>query len=411
VRALQKELPIKLRNVYSFFVIYANIDGEAPAGTTCALSQLDRWILSELALTIDRVTQNLDAYDVYGATQRLTDFVDALSNWYVRRSRERFWRSGWDSDKAGAHYTLYEVLTKTTLLIAPFLPFQAESMYQNLVAQYAAKKKASAAPSVHLATWPEADRDTIDEELSAKMRAARDVVSVGLQVRTQHKLKVRQPLRRAHVILNDVALRGKLHDLEATIREELNVVELDFVTHEEAARFGKYAYKPNFRSLGQRGLGKQAQELKQRWANLSAEDRAALDRIVLEGKGTWQGIELKREDIEAFFETKEGFAAAGDRVGVVVLETTLDDELRDMGFARELQNKIQTARKEMGLEYTDRIRLEVGGGERTRRVLEKYGRLIAKECLVVESSDVITVKDPLEVDVEGEKVSLGIRKA
>jgi isoleucyl-tRNA synthetase len=411
VRALQKELPLKLRNVYSFFVIYANIDGEVPRGMTSALSQLDRWILSELAITVARVTQSLDAYDVYGATQRLTDFVDALSNWYVRRSRERFWRSGWDSDKAGAHYTLYEVLAKTTLLIAPFLPFQAESIYQNLVAENFARKGVSAAPSVHLARWPEADRGAVDEQLSAKMRAARDVVSVGLQVRTHHKLKVRQPLRRAHVILNDAAIRGTLHDLESMIKDELNVLELDFVTHEEAARFGTYAYKPNFRSLGQRGLGKQAQELKQRWAKLSAEDRALLDRIVLEGKGSWQGIDLMREDVEAFFETKEGFAAAGDRVGVVVLETRLDDELREMGFARELQNRVQTARKERGLEYTDRIRLEVRGGDRTRRVLEKYGRLIAKECLVVESSDVITVSDPLEVDVEGEKVSLGITKA
>ncbi len=412
VRALQKDFVVKLRNVYSFFVIYANIDGEAPPGQKLEMSELDRWILSELTLTTKTVTERLDAYDVYGATQALTDFVDALSNWYVRRSRDRFWRSGWDADKGGAHYTLYEVLVQTSKLIAPFVPFFAETMYQNLVVRYAAAKGVTVPPSVHLEAFPEADEGRVDLALSKKMHAVRDVVSVGLQVRTQHKLKVRQPLRSAHVVLNDVAMRGALEASAAMVREELNVLDVTFVSHADAAKYGQYTYKPNFRSLGQRGLGKQAQELKKAWASLDAAGKAKLDRVVLDGKGDWNGLALEREDVEAFFETKPGFAAAGDRVGVVVLETTLDDDLRERGLAREIQNRIQTARKEMGLEYTDRIRVAVVSGARVKAAVDKHGAEIAKEVLAPEGVG----KEPpagaraFEQEVEGERLAIHVAK-
>jgi isoleucyl-tRNA synthetase len=420
VRALQKEFLIKLRNVFSFFTIYGNIDGFDPFAaprTTPEWSELDRWIKSELALTTQQVTADLDAYDVYAATQRLTAFVDALSNWYVRRSRDRFWRSGWDGDKAAAYATLYEVLVVTAKLIAPFVPYLAEQMFRTLAAEPARARtssgKSDVPESVHLARFPEADAGAIDRDLSAKMRAVRDIVSVGLKVRTDHKLKVRQPLRKAHIVLNNVGLREALADHKAMILEELNVLDADFVSYEAAARFGQYAYKPNFRSLGQRGLGKQAQELKKAWTKLDAAQKAALDLVLVEGKGSFEGIELVREDIEAAFETKEGFAAAGDRVGVVVLETTLDDELRDLGFARELQSRIQAARKEMGLEYADRIALSVLGGERVKRVVAAHGQAIAKECL---ATAIATTAAPaeakiFEVDVEGEAVTIAITRA
>jgi isoleucyl-tRNA synthetase len=415
VRALQKEFLIKLRNVYSFFTIYANIDGFDPFATErnkSRQSELDRWILSELALTTQQVTADLDAYDVYTATQRLTAFVDALSNWYVRRSRERFWRAGWDADKASAYTTLYKVLTTTAKLIAPFVPHLAERIYQNLVVGPSQAAKEVVPESVHLTMFPEADTWAIDASLSQKMRAVRDVVSVGLKVRTDHKLKVRQPLRRAHIVLNNVSLREALADHKPMILEELNVLDADFLTYEGAQRFGQYAYKPNFRSLGQRGLGKQAQELKKAWATLSLEDKAILDGVLVDGKGTYKGIDLVRDDIEASFETKEGFAAAGDRVGVVVLETTLDDELRDLGFARELLSRIQTARKELGLEYYDRIALSVVGGERVARVMAKQQDAIAKECLAtsVSLTDAPAGATPRDVDVEGEPVTIAIAR-
>jgi isoleucyl-tRNA synthetase len=409
VRALQKEFLIKLRNVYSFFVIYANIDGRPPAGAKSAPTDLDRWIKSELALTARGVETDLDAYDVYKATQRLTTFVDALSNWYVRRSRDRFWQPGWEPGKVAAHETLYAVLVTTSKLIAPFVPYMAEGMYQNLVVGKGAAPK----ESVHLERFPASDPAVVDEALSRQMAAIRNVVSVGLKVRTDHKLKVRQPLRRAHVVLNDVALRHQLTEHKPMILEELNVLEAELLGPEAAARFGEYAYKPNFRTLGQRGLGKQAQELKKAWAQLTADDRKVLDAIVLEGKGSFRGTELLREDIEAAFETKPGFAAAGDRVGVVILETTLDDELRDLGFFRELLNRVQTARKEMALEYTDRIRVGVLGSDRVRGIVEKHSSELAREALAtsISTSELPEGGQLHELDVEGEAVTIGVARA
>ncbi len=408
VRALQKEFLIKLRNVYSFFVIYANIDG-VPAGAKSTPSELDRWILSELAITTRGVQNDLDAYDVYKATGRLTDFVDALSNWYVRRSRDRFWQSGWGPDKVAAHETLYEVLLTTSKLIAPFVPYLADAMHQNL----AVGKRAGAKESVHLERFPVADEKAIDEGLSREMAAIRDVVSVGLKVRTDHKLKVRQPLRRAHIILNDAELRHELTDHKPMILEELNVLEAGFLGPEAASQFGAYSYKPNFRTLGQRGLGKQAQELKKAWAALSESDRKLLDAIVAEGKGTFNGIDLVREDIEASFETKPGFAAAGDRVGVVIVETTLDDQLRDLGLVRELLNRVQAARKEMELEFTDRIKIGIIGSDRVKRIVDSHASELGQETLAVSvsSTEMPAGAAAKEMDVEGELVTIAVAKA
>jgi isoleucyl-tRNA synthetase len=408
VRALQKEFLIKLRNVYSFFVIYANIDG-APSDAKSAPSELDRWILSELALTTRGVCADLDAYDVYKATQRLTDFVDALSNWYVRRSRDRFWRAGWEPDKVAAHETLYEVLVTTSKLIAPFVPYLADAMHQNL----SVGKRAGAKESVHLESFPEVDDKAINEPLSREMAAIRDIVSVGLKVRTDHKLKVRQPLRRAHIVLNEASLRHQLAAHKAMILEELNVLEAEFLGPEEASRFGAYSYKPNFRTLGQRGLGKQAQELKKAWATISESDRKTLDAILVQGKGTFGTLNLVREDIEAAFETKPGFAAAGDRVGVVILETTLDDELRDLGLFRELLNRVQAVRKELELEYTDRIRVGIVGGERVARIVERYADELSRETLAssVSSREHPSAAAVKEMDVEGEAVAIAVVKA
>jgi isoleucyl-tRNA synthetase len=409
VRALQKEFIIKLRNVYSFYVIYANIDGTPPAGAKSAPTELDRWIRSELALTTRGVASDLDGYDVYKATQRLTTFVDALSNWYVRRSRDRFWQPGWEAEKVAAHETLNEVLVTTSKLIAPFVPYLAESMYQNLVVG----KRAGAKESVHLERFPEGDPAAVDEALSREMAAIRDVVSVGLKVRTDHKLKVRQPLRRAHIVLNDVALRHELGAHMEMILEELNVLEAELLGPEAAARFGEYSYKPNFRTLGARGLGKQAQELKKAWTALAPEEKAALDTVVFEGKGSFRGIDLVREDVEASFETKPGFAAAGDRVGVVILETTLDDELKDLGFFRELLNRVQNARKEMALEYTDRIKVGIRGGDRVRRIVEAHAAELAREALAssVSTSDLPPDGTTYDLDVEGEAVTIGVARA
>ena len=412
VRALQKEFAVKLRNVYSFFVIYANIDGFDPHASTgrgVERSELDRWILSELHDTVATVTRNMDGYDVYSATERLTAFVDALSNWYVRRTRDRFWKSGWDDDKAAAYFTLHESLATLCGAIAPFVPYAAEAMYQNLVVRPAKDKKIDVPQSVHLTLFPEADLALVDDALSKKIASVRDVVSLGLQVRTQHKLKVRQPLRAAHVILANESLVSGLSACSEMIRDELNVLELSFASPDEARRFVDYKLKANFRSLGQKGLGKEAQVLKKVLGELAPEGAFSLYRtLVSGGQATVAGVSIELADVEVTFGTKPGFAAAGDRIGVVALSTELDDELRDLGFAREFQNRIQTARKELGLAYTDRIQIRFDGGARAVGIIAKHRDALSAEVLATAMSHDAIGHHERVIEVEGEELKLTI---
>jgi len=413
VRALQKEFAVKLRNVYSFFTIYANIDGYRPSpggeGTRWSgRTELDRWISSELAITIRRVTECMDEYDVYGATQALVALVDSLSNWWVRRSRARFWRSGWDEDKGAAYDTLYECLVTVSKLTAPFTPYASEAMYQNLVARTGGGRE-----SVHLEDWPEADRSSVDERLSRKIETVRAFVSLGLQVRTQAKIKVRQPLRAASI----VSTTPELIDASAAtqLMQELNVErEVKVYGVENADRYVEFRLKPSFRSLGKRGLGKEAQALKKTMAVMSSKDAGVLaSRLMVGDAMTLEGIDITREDVEVEFVAKEGFAAAGDRTGVVVLDTRMDDGLRDRGLVRELQFRIQTLRKELGLEYTDRIRVAILGSDRLRRVVETYRDDLAREVLAVDisSAQLAAGMRTCELDVEGEAVRIGIARA
>jgi isoleucyl-tRNA synthetase len=409
VRALQREFLVRLRNTYAFFVIYANIDGFDPnarhEGTEPA--ELDRWILSELNELTQGVTADMDAYLAYEATQKLTAFVDALSNWYVRRSRDRFWRSGWDADKRAAYATLYDALLTLSKLIAPFVPFMAESMYQNLTRPLKSKQP----ESVHLADWPTSNAAAIDASLSAKMSAVRDIVSLGLQVRTSAKLKVRQPLRAAHVILArqvaDVAAAATI------IKDELNVLAVHFVAADRSSDYVEVQLKPNFRSLGARGLGREAQTLKKALAELGPAAAAALHQEFLaKGSVSFGGVTLEGQDLEAQFTTKPNYVAAGDRIGVVALETTLDDELRELGHLRELINRIQTLRKEMQLEFTDRIHLSVIGGEQTARVVAKHKETIAAEVLASKlETTPIAGTTAHDIEVEGETVQLYLKVA
>jgi isoleucyl-tRNA synthetase len=420
VRDLQKETLVKLRNVYSFFTIYANIDGFEPAQQPSdpkKRSEIDRWILSELNLLVQGVTADLDAYDVYTATGKITSFVDALSNWYVRRSRDRFWRAKaadgtMDPDKRAAYETLYEALVTLAGVMAPFTPYQSEAMYRNLVVKGAGK--GDARESIHLTSFPEANAALVDKTLSSTLKAVRDVVSLGLQVRTQGKLKVRQPLSVAKVILADTQLADRLSPYVDMMKDELNVLAVEIVT-KGADEYVTYRVKPNFRTLGQKGMGAQAQQLKKFMAGMSAVDAQELVADVLEhGKAVVDLIEIEQADLEVGFDAKEGYAAAGERIGVVVLDTRLNDELRDLGYLRELLNRVQTARKETGLDFVDRIHIRVAGSERVARIAKAHAESIKSECLAV-ALDVGEPSDgsvpTREVDVEGDKVQLWITKA
>jgi isoleucyl-tRNA synthetase len=410
VRALQKDFAVKLRNVYSFFTIYANIDGFDPKVDSSAIEvELDRWILSELSLTVRAVTERMDAYDCYGATQKLVGFVDALSNWYVRRSRKRFWKSGLGADKRSAYETLHECLVTVAKLSAPFTPYAAEAMYQNLVVGAGV---AAARESVHLEDWPLADATTVDAQLSGKIATVRALASLGLQVRNQAKIKVRQPLHTAHIIT------AQLQELDPSITsqlaEELNASEIALVRMDDAARYVEFRLKPNFRSLGQRGLGKEAQALKKVMGAMPSARAGELASALMAGQSVaLEGVELGREDVEVEFAAKEGFAAAGDRVGVVVLDTRIDAALLDRGLQNELVNRVQVARKELGLEYTDRIRVSIVGSDRVRAVVTRGKPAIEAEVLAVDvsSETPVTGGYDRQLDVDGEVVRVGVARA
>jgi isoleucyl-tRNA synthetase len=426
VRSYQKEFLVKLRNVYSFFVIYANIDNFSPAegnpdatGTSpsdlaashgyrpCAeRGLLDRWILSELASTTLAVTAALDGYMLYEAAERLVDFVDALSNWYVRRSRARYWAPENTPDKLDAYFTLYEALTALTRLIAPFTPFLAEELHQNLVRK---PWRTTQPESVHLTSYPEPDASALDAKLAREMGAVRELVSLGLQVRTSNRLKVRQPLSRADIVVSEADLRAALVDHVALIQEELNVHEVRFLRPGDEGSAVRYALKPNFRALGPK-LGKKVQLAKQVLAKADAATlRATLattGKVSIDLDG--ERIELGPEEIEVLVEASAGFAAAGGKSGVVVLHTALTDALRDEGLGREILSRLQGLRKELDLGFTERIRLAVDGSERVRRVSERIRPELMAEALAVE---VVVGEAPFlgetrQLQVDGEDVRL-----
>ncbi len=433
VRATQKDFLVKLRNVYSFFTIYANIDGFSPAAgnadakdvTPASLSKstgyrpaqerslLDRWMLSELSLTTREVTADLEAYHLYEAAQRLVDLVDALSNWYVRRSRSRFWAPAAEApqDKQDAYFTLYETLVTLAGLIAPFTPFLAEELYQNLVRRPWPDTQPE---SVHLCAYPVSDAAAIDEPRSLEMRAVRELVSLGLQVRTANKLKVRQPLDRADIVVSQPGLSAALAQHEALVREELNVHEVRLLQPGEEKGEVRYVLKPNFRALGPK-LGKKVQVAKQ---VLAKADAAALrTALATSGKVTidleGEAVELGPEEIEVVVEAAEGFAAAGGRAGVVVLHTALTEALRDEGLGREILSRVQGLRKELDLGFTERVRIGIDGSERVVRVATAMREEIAAEALATEVvvGAASFAGERREAVVDGEAVTLVMARA
>ena len=414
VRAQQRELPLKLRNVYAFFSIYANIDEFDPSDPTCLAGRrpageralLDRWILSELALTNARVVEHMDAYRIYEATGVLTDFVDGLSNWYVRRSRGRFWAPGMEPDKLDAHWTLFECLVALAKLLAPFLPYATEEMWQNLVRG----PDAGAETSVHLCDYPEPDESALDLSLSRTMGAVRELVSLGLQVRTAEKMRVRQPLAAAEVVLVEPEIEAELRRHLDLVRDELNVRAVHFVPN--ADDYVTYRVKPNFRALGPR-IGKRMPALK---AVLADADGAALLRqLDADGSVTipvdGEALSLGADEIAVSLEAKPGFSAASGPVGVVVLRTALDDDLIEEGLYREVLNRVQTFRKELDLEYTGRIRLTLAGDDGLLDAVRSRADELGRETL----ADSVDLGAPPasgahvnDVQIDGRPLTLGL---
>jgi isoleucyl-tRNA synthetase len=429
-QAIKDSIPeflLRLWNVYSFFVIYANIDGFDPGVETgggdpnpksfasaksyrpiAKRSELDRWILSELNRACAAVVERMDAYDNFAACQRITEFVDALSNWYVRRSRDRFWAADKrGQEKLDAYWTLYEALVTTTKLVAPFVPFLAETLWQNVTGVFKNRPE-----SVHLCDFPTGDGSAIDEALSARMNLVRLISSLGRNARSAAALKVRQPLAKVEVILADTTHQAWLEEHAAVIEEELNVKQLEFC--DDPSLYVEHEVIPNFKLLGPK-LGKLLPKVKQ-WlgqqtgAELLANirDNGQID-LTLDG----QAIALTREEVEVRIKPKPGWTAANEQGVVVVLATELTPELLAEGLARDIVRIVQDRRKEIGCEYTDRI--EVGlvtqSAELTAAI-EKFRDYIAQETLAIKLvCEPLPGIEPVCVNVGGLELALYVRVA
>jgi isoleucyl-tRNA synthetase len=413
-----------LWNTYSFFVTYANIDGwlpdryrdpgtrnqsdvgpevlegrQAGSGDGEQRPELDRWALSELNQLVKDVTADLGAFDSMNATRRIEEFVEGLSNWYVRRSRRRFWKSEDDSDKRSAYETLWTCLETLSRLLAPFLPFLAEEMWRNL-------SHAGTGPeSVHLADWPAADEALIDRRLSDSVRLVQRLASLGRSARAKANVKVRQPLQRVLVKVQTTVERETVKALADQLIEELNVKEVAVI--EDEAEYFDYQVRPNLPVLGPK-LGSRVGELQRA---LAAADKVALARTATAGRPVeLGGFTLEPSELLVTTQGKPGFAAAEEAGYAAVVTTDITPELADEGLARELVRRIQEMRKAAGFEISDRIRLSYEGDADVARVLATWRDYIAQETLaqVIEAGPPASGAHVEQHDVDGRKVTLAV---
>jgi isoleucyl-tRNA synthetase len=377
-----RQFLLTLWHVYSFFVLYANADGVDPdAEPAPSISErpiLDRWVLSRLAGTVRDVRDGMDAYDVTGAGRRIQGFVDDLSNWYVRRSRRRFWNPGGRGveDSAAAFHTLHECLVTTATLLAPFTPFVSEELWSNLAAGRGGRPD-----SVHLADYPHVHEAAIDPGLDEAMATARQVVELGRRIRTETRTRTRQPLPSASVHLSADA--GRFGALLDTVADELNVRRVDLAGSTEA--FGRWRAKPDFAVLGPR-LGARVQSV----ASILAGDDGTLAGRLAGGEpveirvGDGSLVSIGPGDVALSQDVRSGYGVATDGGVTVALELEVTPELRREGVARELIRMIQDARKAAGLEVTDRIDLGVETSGEVTEALTAHRGEIAEETLASE---------------------------
>src|SRR5262245_29372454 len=375
---------LPLWNVYAFFVTYANASGFDPAqgDDVAAVDRplLDRWALSQLSQTERAAREGLEGYDATAAGRRIASFVEDLSNWYVRRARRRFWDPGGGGsvDTRAAFLTLHECLVSLAQLLAPFTPFVAETLWRNLAAG-----RDGAPDSVHLSDYPIADEERVDPALDEAMAAARQIVELGRRIRTETRIRVRQPLLEAAV--HHAGDHGALAPLFDLIGEELNVKQVVFA--ESAEQLGRWRAKPNFKVLGPR-LGSRVQAVA---SALGADDgtlAAALARGETVSLTLPDGsVELAAEDVDLSQETLEGWGVAGEGGLTVALELELTPELRREGTARELVRVVQDARKAAGLDVSDRIVLGIAVDGEAGSALSGFQDWIAAETLAVELVD------------------------
>ncbi len=390
-----KSIIIPLWNSYSFFVTYANIDKAFPEGQAFVNklpeNLLDRWLISITQQLVLNVTTTLDAYDLSGAIDPIVAFIDQMNNWYIRRSRRRFWKSENDTDKTEAYEALYIALKTFTLVAAPVIPFITEEIWQNL-------KGKTDAESVHLADYPVYKKEWRDEKLEYKMASVQKAVSMGRSLRNQYNVKNRQPLASIALVTRNPEERKVLAEMEDSIKEEMNVKKVVF--HEREDELVEYRAKANFRVLGKE-LGPLMKSASVRIAALDQESiQSILDGSKLSIDVEGRSIELTPEKVIVDRIEKEDLKIINDGTLTVGLDTKITDELRKEGLVRDLIRGIQNLRKDSGFAVTDRIRLSVSGDDELKSAFMMFSDFIANETLSVESvwKDRITGDTKIEAD-------------
>ncbi len=400
----QRKFMGTLWNTYAFYVLYANIDKFDPTQYNIKdyeLSVMDKWLLSRLNSTVKAVDDNLANYRIPEAARALQDFVDEMSNWYVRRGRERYWVQGMTDDKIAAYLTLYTALVTTAKAAAPMIPFMSENIYQNLVRSI----DKDATISIHLCDFPEVDESLIDEKLEEQMNKVLEIVVLGRAARNGAAIKNRQPLATMYV-----KLEGELEALYADIiKDELNIKTVALTNNVDD--FVTYSFKPQLKTLGPK-YGKQLGEIR----NILSEIDGSAAKAELDANGELKlnisigEISLTADDLLIDAKQKEGFYTLSDRGVTVAIDTTLTTELIEEGFVRELVSKLQTMRKEAGFNVTDHISITLEGSETVTKIALAKSDDIAGDTL----ADALTVGVPMgfvkEWDINGETVTIGVKK-
>ena len=400
----QRKFMGTLWNTYAFFVLYANIDNFDASKYTLEYDKLpvmDKWLLSKLNSTVAEVDSNLDQYRIPEAAKALQDFVDEMSNWYVRRSRERFWAKGMEQDKINAYMTLYTALVTICKAAAPMIPFMTEDIYQNLVRS----NDANAPESIHLCDFPVVNKDHIDKKLEEDMEDVLDAVVMGRACRNEAAIKNRQPISRMY-IKSDFTLSEFYQEI---IEDELNVKEVVFT--DDVRDFTSYTFKPQLRTVGPK-YGKQLGGIQKHLAALDG--NAAMDELNADGALKFDvdgvAVELTKDDLLIDMAQKEGYVSQEDNRMTVVLNTNLTPELVEEGFVYEIISKIQTMRKESGFEVTDHIRVSINGNDKLSEIAQKNKEAISGKVLADELTSGAEYGVSKEWNINGENAVIAVER-
>ena len=402
----QRKFMGTLWNTYAFYVLYANIDKFDPTKynlSDCKLSVMDKWLLSRLNSTVKAVDVNLENYRIPEAARALQDFVDEMSNWYVRRGRERYWSTELTDDKIAAYMTLYTALVTTAKAAAPMIPFMAENIYRNLVCSV----DNSAPISIHLCDFPEVDENAIDTRLEADMKSVLGIVVLGRAARNGANLKNRQPLSTMYVKCEQNPDEAYLEIIE----DELNIKKVCFA--DDTAQLVSYAFKPQLRTVGPK-YGKQLGAIRTALSELDG--NAAMNELNANGKLVFNFadgiVELTKEDLLIETTQKEGLYSLSDNGISVTLDTVLTEELIEEGFVRELISKIQTMRKEADFNVTDHITVTLSGSEKVEAVAQKNNSEIASDtlCDAITSAEAPEGAYAKQWDINGENITISVKR-